>query len=89
MLTVWKYEIPLNDEFSLGIPTGAKVLTAMLDPRGFSCLWCQVDTEKPTEKRRFRMAGTGHPLGHTSDKLVYISSFVQGYFVWHVFEVVQ
>jgi hypothetical protein len=95
MKTVWKYPIPIEDHFTLEMPLAAKVLTVQLqdDPSGLSSLapylWALVDPANvdAMRTRRFRLAGTGHPIEDT-DGLKYIATFqmLSGRLVWHVFE---
>lgn len=61
---VYKYPIPLRDDFQLLLPRGAAILDVQMQ-RGAPQLWALVDTSQPLVERVFRLAGTGHPL--TSD----------------------
>jgi hypothetical protein len=85
MLTVYKYQVPFADEFSLELPKGA-VLLSYLNQFEVGCLWALVDPTKKTELRYFRLAGTGHSL--INYKLKYIGSaiFENGRLVFHLFE---
>lgn len=55
---------------------------------GVLCMWAEVETDTPKKTRRFRVAGTGHPI---TEHDVYIGTCddgPDGPFVWHVFEVI-
>jgi hypothetical protein len=90
MLTVHKYELPFHDEFSTPLPMGAKILTFQAQ-RETPCIWALVDPAAPEIKRRFRLAGTGHPIGHEENGLRYIGTaqFRGGSLVFHLFEVID
>lgn len=87
---VWKYALPWGDEVELALPAGATVLHAEA-LRGVTseiCLWALVDPEAPTVLRRFRLAGTGHPI---EGDVRHVSTLVQhgGALVFHLFELFE
>jgi hypothetical protein len=88
MKTVWKYPVTIGDEFTLEMPLAAKVLTVQVQ-HGAPYLWALVDPANvdAMRTRRFRLAGTGHPIEDT-DGLKYVGTFQMfgGSLVWHVFE---
>ena len=88
MLTVFKYPVPFGDYFVLDLPLGAKVLAVDVQ-HGQPQLWALVNPDHKTEPRRFRFAGTGHPIEDTADCLEYISTFQVegGSLIFHIFEV--
>lgn len=89
MKKVYKYNITdMNDYFDLNLPKGAKILTVQVQ-RNSICIWALVDINNEQEKRRFRLAGTGHPIEESTDRLIYIGSFqmMQGTLVFHLFEI--
>lgn len=83
MRTIWKYEIPVADDFSLLMPAGAEVLTVQVQ-NDKPMLWCIVDPDLPQDLRWFKMHGTGHPIEEVRD---YIATFQMhgGALVLHVF----
>lgn len=90
MKTVWKFPVPLHggDRFTIAMPAGAKAL-AMQTQHGMPALWALVDPGAAPEPRRFRIAGTGHPI---DEEIVgYVGTFQMsgGVLVFHVFEVKQ
>ncbi len=89
MLTIFKYPVPIEDHFNLELPKGAKILTVKIQ-RENPQLWAMVDSEAKKEKRYFRLAGTGHPLGEDYLKIIkYIATFqIENLgLVFHLFEI--
>ena len=85
---VYKYELPVDDHVIVEMPTGAKILHVH-EQHEKVYLWALIDpTEVRTQKRAFRIAGTGHPIEYT-DQFAFIGSvhLREGMFVFHVFEV--
>lgn len=85
MVTIHKFEIPVADEFSIEMPSGARVLSAQTQ-RETPHIWALVDNENVKELRRFHLRGTGHDctgLEHT----VYVGTFQLrgGSLVFHLF----
>jgi len=87
--TVYKYPIPVEGEFELGLPQGARVLSVQVQA-GMVCLWALVDPKAPLAPRRFRLAGTGHPI-ENAESLSFVDTFQLhgGALVFHVFEYVE
>lgn len=87
MGTIYKYPIPLQDEFVLLLPTDARILTIQ-EQRGQLVLWATVNpTRAGTECRVFRCVGTGHAIPD-ENQLDYIATvqMADGNLVWHFFE---
>lgn len=60
--TIWKYEIPCQDEFDLELPIGALPLSVGVQ-QGVPVLWLAVNNRTTgRERRRFVLALTGKPL---------------------------
>lgn len=85
--TVFKYEIPIDDEVSVMMPRWAQVLSVGNQGEKL-CVWARVDTDDELTPRKFRVAGTGHPLDdeRTLDFLGTVQ-FYGGALVFHVFEI--
>lgn len=88
---VWKWLIPIEAEFTLGIPKDAEFLAVQIQFAGkmheTPTLWALVDPDAPHELRRFRIVGTG--FTEVSDDLNYVGTFqltTKRYFVGHLFE---
>lgn len=98
--SVFKYPVLLTDIFSLDLPEGAKVLSVDVQ-RGEPQLWALCDAtmsagmvtpssiDGKMSRRRFRVAGTGHPIHTPADKLEFIGTFMLhgGELVFHLFEI--
>lgn len=89
MLKVYKYPVPMGDYFEVELPRGAQVLKVE-DQDGHPRLWALVDPTAPHTIRRFRFAGTGHPISDPSSNLRFINTFqiAAGALIFHIFEVV-
>ena len=59
--TIHKYAFEVTDDVVIEMPAGAEVLAVQVQ-NGSPCVWAEVDTDAPMQKRTFRVAGTGHPL---------------------------
>jgi hypothetical protein len=83
---VWKFPIPINDEFTLRMPRDAELLfVASQNEQG--CLWARVITDYwvGVVDRRFLLRGTGHEVDRDCK---YVGSFMLrgGALVFHLFE---
>lgn len=88
MQAVWKYSTPVLDEFFIWMPKGAKPLHVH-EQNDALCIWALVDpNEKATERRTFRVYGTGQMI---KESLPYLGTFHMhdGRLVFHVFEVTE
>lgn len=82
MTTIYKYPT-MGGAFSITMPQGAETLHfGYQDHEGF--VWAKVDTDKPTELRRFIVVGTGFDIGDYAFK--HIGTALDGLLVWHLFE---
>lgn len=81
---IFKYDIPVQDEFSIAMPTGAEILSVKVQ-NGVPRLWAIVDDQAPKESRPFAIYGTGNIA---PEKGVFIDTFLMadGAFVWHLFD---
>lgn len=88
MRTVWKFDAPIADEFSVAMPRGAEMLTVQMQ-HGHPVIWALVDTvlEAEPETRHFSWRGTGHDCDYMKAKgyvgTVQISG---GTLIFHLFE---
>lgn len=84
MTRVYKYALPKPDDFvTLELPVGARVLCVQMQG-GRPYLWARVDLGVSMEKRRFRLAGTGHDIDERTIG-TYVATWQDGPFVWHLF----
>ena len=91
MLTIWKYEVPmpLEEYFELSLPVNAKPLAVQVR-RGTPQMWVLLDKDETIHaNRKFRVAGTGHPISEPMESLQHIDTFqlFNGNLIFHVFEV--
>ena len=82
--TIWKFPIPLEDEFELEMPLGAAILCVQVQGEE-PCIWARVDPKAKKHRRVFRLAGTGREI---PKELGYIGTFQLrgGTLVFHLFE---
>lgn len=80
---VWKFELLLDDEFTIEMPAGAEVVHVR-EQDNRPCLWVLVDPDAPKERRTFRTRGTGQDA---TDAGRYLGSYQlhNGTFVGHLF----
>ena len=89
MRTIYKYPITVQDDISIEMPQGAKVLTVQMQ-RGIPCVWAIVDPDNEPAAKYFRLAGTGHPITERVSRLLrHIGSFqMEGEtLIFHLFEI--
>lgn len=85
---VWKYPVSVDNMFVLQLPVGATPLSVHIQ-NGEPVLWCLVNPVAPVKLRRFRLAGTGHPIEAVG--LSFIGTFLVEHdaLVFHLFEVLE
>lgn len=88
MKKIFKYPIEANDYFIAELPEGAEILCAQTQG-GVPFMWALVDPEASLVKRKFRVAGTGHPITESTSDMHYIGTFQLsgGGLIFHLFEV--
>ena len=89
MLKVYKYEIPIQDEFSLTMDRNAKILK--VENQGDKpYMWALVDPDKEMITRKFLFVGTGQRIDYCQPQLKHISTFqVQGgRYIFHIFQII-
>jgi len=85
MKTIWKYSIPITDHFEIDMPKGATILYFGVQ-NDTPQIWVLIDSSATTEKRKFRLAGTGHPIEEVELKYVGTVLMLADRLVWHLFE---
>jgi hypothetical protein len=92
MITIWKFDLDVNDSVDVEMPQGAMLLAAgTQNPRDPSVIqvWAMIDDTEPTVAHRFLIAGTGHDLsGPEWPNARYLGTVLasNGALVWHVFD---
>lgn len=90
MLTVYKYQFKIDDDVRLMLPADARILhVAMQFEPGLPCVWVLLDPTAPIVERRFRLAGTGHPIEASIGSVTHHGTFLMagGRLVFHLFEI--
>ena len=88
MKTIWKFNVPVEDEFVIEMPIRAEFLSVQTQ-FGVPQMWFIVEPEKSKEPRRFRVVGTGHPMPEGSLKYLGTFQVHEGSLVFHLFEILR
>ncbi|OYT14609.1 MAG: hypothetical protein B7C24_17440 [Bacteroidetes bacterium 4572_77] len=88
MRKVYKYVLPIDDHLTIPLPQGAEILKVDTQA-GIPCMWALANPEKPSEVRRFRFAGTGHPIEEENLKFIDTFQMDSGSLVFHFFEIIK
>ena len=90
MKTIYKYAIPILDEFMIKLPIWSKILAFQVQDET-PVIWVLTDTNYPMEERNFSIRGTGNPIeGGSVESDIYIGTVQKKHgFVWHLFEVAK
>ena len=84
--TIWKFPVTVEDEFSVPMPPGAKVLSVHMQ-HGEPCMWAIVNSDSEVrETRHFCVRGTGHRLTGVEGRFVGTFLMREGALVFHLFE---
>ena len=83
-MTIYKYPFAVNDEVTILMPDGAKILHVDCQA-GLPCVWAMVDPNKPEVPQHFYIFGTGHLIPELFGHDNHVATFQQGPFVWHMF----
>jgi hypothetical protein len=81
MKTIWKFELP-RPVCHIDMPVGAKVIRVARQSSAI-CLWAIVESDNAVQKRLFATVGTGGPIPLDG---LYLGTWDDGPFVWHLFE---
>jgi len=89
-MIIWKYELPVDDDFELTMPEGSQLLSIQIQlGTNNPCLWVLIDPNLPMVKRKFRTYRTGHSMPDGVHIKKYIGTYQVRYgetLVFHVFE---
>lgn len=83
MKVIWKYEIPIAEQFSLAIPQYGEILSVQLQ-NNKPKMWVVVDSDEETIVRTFQLVGTGNK--EIKNGMLYIGTFQMPPYVWHLYE---
>lgn len=86
--TIYKYQMPVLEEFEMELPEGAQVIRVE-DQGGMFWMWAVINAEAKTEKRRFMAFKTGGsmPDGVNLSYVGFCKVFVQMELGLYIFEV--
>lgn len=84
--TIWKFPIPVADDFEAEMPKGARILTVQTQA-GEPVVWAIVSPDAPKVSRWFHVRGTGHPAAGV-EAMPYVGTFQLrgGALVFHLFD---
>ena len=86
MKTIWKFQLPIEDETSVLMPNGARILSVQMQ-HGIACIWVLVNPERSNVRRHFAWRGTGHPAtGLEEVAFVGTVQASSGSLVFHLFD---
>lgn len=85
MKVVWKYAIPIEDDFTIEMPNNAQILKIDMQA-GEPYLWTLADALRISTKRYFKLVGTGHPFDDNGYWYVGTFQLLEGAAVFHLFE---
>jgi len=83
-MTIYKYTIPLQDEISVEMPTGAEILSSQVQ-NGEIQVWAKVEPAAICRPVLFRIIGTGHPFPDGEWQFVDTVQCHGGDLVFHIF----
>ncbi len=84
----FKYIFEITHSITIEMPKNALILDLQIQ-NGIPCLWAVVDLDESMVPYNFVLLGTGHPVPDEEYELQHISTFQQGEFVWHLFQIID
>ena len=81
---VWKYDIPIQNNFTLKMPFEAEILHFGVQ-YGKAKLWVLIDPLEKKIERRFRLAGTGHEYIQEGLKYIGTIKIEDDTLIFHLF----
>lgn len=97
MLIIYKYKIPINDNFNFILPIDSKILTVQTQT-GNPYIWVLINgsglpseyLESKCERRKFRLFGDDHPINKSHEDLIYLGTFQleKDKLIFHLFEII-
>jgi hypothetical protein len=85
---IWKYQMPVSEEFEMTLPKGAQILRTHGENGGL-WLWAIVNTNAPDEKRKFKAFKCGGSGLDTLKNLEYVGCaaiYIQAELMLYIFE---
>ena len=89
MHTIYKYELRAGSN-TIPLPKEAVPLTVRFQDTKAQ-MWVLLDPEEPHVNRTFTIYGTGHPVAHDPDWMVYLGTIETESFglIFHAFEEIE
>lgn len=93
-MKIWKYKLSLEETFTINMPKYAQIIHIEVQG-GVPSIWVEVPSDSfyqskkiEYEDRDFAVIGTGWEFGskEIGNAGVYIGSWLDGPFVWHLYE---
>lgn len=83
---IYKYEIPVVDEFDLNLPLGSKILS-VVEQNDNIVLYAMVIPELITKPVKIRVIGTGNPMpsGMSDYEFLGTVKLYEGKLMFHIF----
>jgi hypothetical protein len=82
MKTIYKYQFEISSVIEILMPEKSQVVHVGLQ-NSIPCIWAEVPKSNINIVRRFGIFGTGHDI---PDSCEHIATFIDGNFVWHLYE---
>ena len=82
-MKIFKYRVPIVQEFSIDMPNGANVIAYQVQ-HGDPTIWAEVDETKALVKHNFITLGTGHEAPELRGR--HLGTIQLDSFVWHLYE---
>lgn len=84
---IWKHDLGDSIVTTIALPAGAEVLHVAVQDESIRLWERHPSIVTTTERRTFRIAGTGHPFpANAGQRHIGTVLSPSGTFVWHVFE---
>lgn len=89
MITIWKYQLKVDDVQWVDLPRGYKILSIGVQ-YNIPCMWVQVDSEATaTDSILIITHGTGHPMKDANMEFLGTYMLYDDSFVGHVFKPIK
>lgn len=88
-MIIYKYEIPIKDEFVIDLPDHSRILTfQMQNDRPF--IWCLVNPYRQIIEQKFKLYGTGQQIFDVNNldyigTVQWLEHLCGNTFIWHLF----
>jgi hypothetical protein len=88
MLTIHKVKLSAEDHTTAWLPNGSKIVSFQMQDDN-PTIWYLCDPSAEREPRKFRLAGTGHPIKERVGQFTYIGTAMSfnHRLVLHLFEI--